>query len=85
MIKTIQKVVLHYVILRSLQVDQHTLIKWLIYGTKHHKHNQLQSVNSPVVYHCKEYKHDIKESDGATCPIQYSKRMSSGRNIQGGV
>ena len=29
------------------KVDQHTGGKWLIYGTKHHKDNQLQSLELP--------------------------------------
>ena len=28
-------------------VDQHTGGKWLIHGTKHHKDNQLQSLELP--------------------------------------
>ena len=42
--------------------DQHTGGKWLIHGTKRHKDNQLQTWNSPVEYHRRECKHDIKES-----------------------
>ena len=45
-------------------VDQHTRGKWLIHGPKRHKDNQLQSPNSTVEYHSREYKHDIKESEG---------------------
>ena len=29
------------------KVDQHTRGKWLIHGTKHHKDNQLQSLEFP--------------------------------------
>ena len=29
------------------KVDQHTEDKWLIYGTKHRKDNQLQSLELP--------------------------------------
>ena len=29
------------------KVDQHTGGNWLIYGTKHHKDNQLQSLELP--------------------------------------
>ena len=29
------------------KVDQHTGGKWLIHGTKHHKENQLQSLQLP--------------------------------------
>ena len=40
--------------------DQHTGGKWLIHGTKRRKDNQLQTWNSPVEYHRRECKHDIK-------------------------
>ena len=33
--------------LDSQKVDQHTGGKWLIHGTKHHKDNQLQSLELP--------------------------------------
>ena len=32
-------------------VDQHTGGKWLIYGTKHRKNNQLQSLEKAIVLH----------------------------------
>ena len=41
-------------------VDQHTRGKWLIHGTKHHKDNQLQSLEPPVEYPSRECIHDIK-------------------------
>ena len=44
-------------------MDQHTHdtgSKWLIHGTKHHKGNQLQSLELPR----RENKHDRKESEG---------------------
>ena len=31
------------------KVDQHTGSKWLIHGTKHHKHNQFQSLENILV------------------------------------
>ena len=43
---------------------QHTGGKWLIHGTKHHKDNQLQSLELLVEYHNTESKHGIKESEG---------------------
>ena len=45
------------------QVDQHTGGKWLIinHGNKHGQAFQLQSLK-PLEYHCRECKHDIKES-----------------------
>ena len=45
-------------------MDQHTGGKWLIYGTKRHKDNQLQSLELPVEYPRRECEHDIKESEG---------------------
>ena len=44
------------------KLDKHTWGKWLIHGTKHRKHNQLQSPKLPVEYPSRECKHDIKES-----------------------
>ena len=32
------------------KVDQHTGGKWLIYDTKHHKDNQVQSLKPPCIY-----------------------------------
>ena len=37
----------YYLKLDFQKVDQHTGGKWLIYGTKHHKNNQLQSLELP--------------------------------------
>ena len=45
-------------------MDQHTWGKWLIYGTKRRKDNQLQSLELPVEYSSREWKHDIKGSKG---------------------
>ena len=42
------------------KVDQHTVGKWSIHGTKRRKDNQLQSLEYPS----RECKHDIKESKG---------------------
>ena len=45
-------------------MDQHTGGKWLIHGTNHHKHNQLQRLEPPVEYPSRHSKYDIKESEG---------------------
>ena len=45
-------------------MDQHTVGKWLIHGTKHHKANQLQSLEPPVEYPSGESKHGTKVSEG---------------------
>ena len=45
-------------------MDQHTGGRWLIHGTKHHKDNQLESLELPAEYPSIESKHDIKESEG---------------------
>ena len=45
-------------------MDQHTGGKWLIHGTKRRNDNQLQSLEPPVEYPSKEYKHGIKGSEG---------------------
>ena len=42
------------------KVDQHTGGKWLIHGSKYCKDNQLQSLNLPVKYPCRESKHDVQ-------------------------
>ena len=47
------------------KVDQHTGGKWLIYGAKLRKDNQLQNLELPVEYPSRECKHDIKESKGS--------------------
>ena len=46
------------------KVDQNTRGKWLIHSTKHRKDNQLQSLELPVAYPCREFKHDTKKSEG---------------------
>ena len=46
------------------KVDQHTGGTWLIHDTKRRKDNQLQSLELPWKYPCRECKHDIKESKG---------------------
>ena len=48
------------------KADQHTEGKWLhvIHGTKHHKDNQLQSLEIPRKILNREAKHEIKESEG---------------------
>ena len=62
------------------KVDQHAGGKWLIHGTKRRKDNQLESLEHSLLgYPSRECKHDIKESKD-TCSIQYSRRMSRGRN-----
>ena len=38
---------IYYFILDYQKVDQHIGDKWLIHGTKHHKDNQLQSLELP--------------------------------------
>ena len=44
-------------------MGQHTGDKWLIHSTKHHRYNQLQSLNSSVEYPSWKYQFNIKESD----------------------
>ena len=78
------KVVLLYAKLTNLlsfqtrfkKVDQHTGGKWLIRGTKHHKDNQLQSLELPIV-ECpsKESKHDIKESESWLIKMQRIRKF----------
>ena len=41
------------------KMDQHTGGKWLIHGTKHHKDNQLQSLELSYRISMRECKHDI--------------------------
>ena len=36
---------------------------WLVHGTKHHRDNQLQSLEFPVEYPSRWIKHDKKESE----------------------
>ena len=38
---------IYYFKLGFQKVDLHTVGKWLIHGTKHHKDNQLQSLELP--------------------------------------
>ena len=70
--------------LDSQKVDQHTGGKWLIHGTKCCKDNQLQSLDSPVEYPSKEWKHDIKESKGNMFNPIFQLDVQGG-NIQGVV
>ena len=46
------------------KADHHTGGKWLIHGTKHHNDSQAQRLEPPVEYPSREFKHDIKESEG---------------------
>ena len=74
MIKDNEKFALHY----------HTGGKWLIHGTKHSEATSCKAWNSPVVNPSRESKHDTTESEGNMFNPR-SKRISRGRNIQGGA
>ena len=54
------------------KVDQQTGYKWLIHGTKRRKDNQLQSLELPVEYPCRECKHDVKDHREG-CPLVFSR------------
>ena len=45
-------------------MDQHTEGKWLIHGTNAARTISCKAWNSPVEYPSREYKHDIKKSEG---------------------
>ena len=55
----------HYHFKLHFQImDQHTGGKWLIYGIKYHKDNQLQSLELPCKNLDRESKHNMNESEG---------------------
>ena len=66
------------------KVDQHTGGKWLIHGTKRRKDDQQQSMETPSKISYRNLNMS-RRNQKVTCPIQYAKRSSRGRNIQGGA
>ena len=56
--------------------------KWLIHGTKHHKNNQLQSLEPPVEYSSWENQFYINDSVGNTLNTIFHKN-ARGTNILG--
>ena len=53
-----------FIIIDFQKVDQQTRGKWFIHRTKHHKDNQLQSLELSCKYPSRDCKHDIKQSEG---------------------
>ena len=58
--------------------------KWLIHGTEHHRDNQLNCQEHPIEYPIREFKHDIKESEGNTVGLIFKENVQ-GQKIQGGA
>ena len=67
------------------KVVQHTRGKWLINGTKYRKDNLSPSLELSCRKILIENLNTTKGGSKVTCSNQYSKGMSRGRNIQGGM
>ena len=65
------------------KLDQNRRSNCLIFGTKHRKDDQLQSLERPIEYHSWEHKFDIKESDGCMVNLIYYKKVQGQKQPMG--
>ena len=65
------------------KLDQNRRSNCLIFGTKHRKDDQLQSLEHPIEYHSWEHKFHIKESDGCMLNLIYQKKVQGQKQPRG--
>ena len=64
------------------KVDYHTGGKWFVHCPKHHKENQLLSLEHPCRLSL-DYVNLIQRRSMVTCSIRFSKRKPVGKNMSG--